>query len=96
MGQLRHGAAAVVRSRLRSRRPGVGQDGGSPWDRRPDLPQWVLCVAVNAQGVFAALLDWLCWGQVLDLYSVLGFVLITVGGVWVITHEGKKWAEGVL
>ena len=40
--------------------------------------------------VFAALLDWLCWGQVPDLYSVLGFVFITAGGIWVITHEGRK------
>jgi drug/metabolite transporter (DMT)-like permease len=40
--------------------------------------------------MFAALLDWLCWGQVPDLYSVLGFVFITVGGIWVITPEGKK------
>jgi drug/metabolite transporter (DMT)-like permease len=44
--------------------------------------------------VFAALLDWLGWGQVPDLYSVLGFVFITVGGIWVITHEGKKKAPG--
>ena len=40
--------------------------------------------------VFAAFLDWLCWGQVPDLYSVLGFVFITVGGIWILTHEGKK------
>jgi hypothetical protein len=25
-----------------------------------------------------------------DLYSVLGFLFITAGGVWIITHEGKK------
>jgi drug/metabolite transporter (DMT)-like permease len=40
--------------------------------------------------VFAALLDWLGWGQAPALYSVLGFVFITAGGFWVLTHEGKK------
>jgi drug/metabolite transporter (DMT)-like permease len=40
--------------------------------------------------VFAGLLDWLCWGQVPDLASILGFLFITAGGVWVIIHEGKK------
>jgi drug/metabolite transporter (DMT)-like permease len=40
--------------------------------------------------VFAGLLDWLCWGQVPDLSSILGFLFITAEGVWVIIHEGKK------
>jgi drug/metabolite transporter (DMT)-like permease len=40
--------------------------------------------------ILAAFLDWLCWGQVPDLPSVLGFLFITAGGVWVIVHEGKK------
>lgn len=39
--------------------------------------------------IFAGLLDWLFWGLVPDLSSVLGFLFITAGGVWVI-HKGKK------
>ncbi len=34
-GCFRHGAAAVVRSRFRSRRLGMGQDGGRAWVRGP-------------------------------------------------------------
>lgn len=40
--------------------------------------------------IFAGLLDWLCWGHIPSLASVLGFVLITTGGIWVITQESKK------
>jgi drug/metabolite transporter (DMT)-like permease len=40
--------------------------------------------------IFAGLVDWLCWGVVPDLSSVLGFILITAGGVWVIINEGGK------
>jgi drug/metabolite transporter (DMT)-like permease len=40
--------------------------------------------------IFAAFLDWLCWGQVPDLSSVLGFLLITAGGVLVIVNGGRK------
>lgn len=40
--------------------------------------------------VFAGLMDWLCWGQTPDLSSILGFLLITAGGVWVITHENRQ------
>jgi drug/metabolite transporter (DMT)-like permease len=40
--------------------------------------------------IFAGFLDWLCWGQIPSLSSVLGFFFITTGGIWVITREGKK------
>lgn len=40
--------------------------------------------------IFAGFLDWLFWGQIPDLHSVLGFLLIAAGGVWVLTLEGKK------
>lgn len=40
--------------------------------------------------IFAALLDWLCWGVMPDLSSLLGFLFITTGGVWVIIHQGRK------
>jgi drug/metabolite transporter (DMT)-like permease len=40
--------------------------------------------------IFAALADWLCWGVVPDWYSILGFICITAGGIWVIRHEDKK------
>jgi drug/metabolite transporter (DMT)-like permease len=40
--------------------------------------------------IFAGLVDWLCWGQVPDLSSLLGFLFITVGVVWVIKKESRK------
>jgi drug/metabolite transporter (DMT)-like permease len=40
--------------------------------------------------IFAGFLDWLCWGQVPDLYSILGFLFITAGGALVIIQESRK------
>jgi drug/metabolite transporter (DMT)-like permease len=42
--------------------------------------------------IFAAFLDWLCWGQVPDLTPTLGFLFITAGGIWVISHS-NRWRE---
>ena len=34
--------------------------------------------------IFAGMVDWLCWGHVPDMSSLLGFLFISVGVVWVI------------
>ena len=40
--------------------------------------------------IFAALMDWLAWGRVPDLSSVLGFLFIIAGSVLVIIHSEKN------
>jgi drug/metabolite transporter (DMT)-like permease len=40
--------------------------------------------------IFAGLLDWFLWGQIPDLYSIMGFLIITTSGVWVIRQGGRK------
>jgi drug/metabolite transporter (DMT)-like permease len=40
--------------------------------------------------IFAGLVDWLAWGVVPDLSSLLGFLFIIAGVVWILIKENEK------